>query len=43
MALGKFIGAMKNCLKGEETYKNIDTESDVIRLLLLIKGFAYLY
>ena len=34
---------MKNRLEGEETYEDIDGESDVIRLLLLIKSIAYSY
>ena len=34
---------MKNRLKGEETYKSIDEESDVICLLLLIKSTTYSY
>ena len=35
--------AMKNRLKGEKTYEDIDGDSDVIRLLLLIKSIAYSY
>ena len=34
---------MKNFLEGEETYKDINGESDIIRLLLLINSIAYLY
>ena len=34
---------MKNRLEGEETYEDLDGESDVIRLLLLIKSIAYSY
>ena len=34
---------MKNRLKGEKTYEDIDGESDVIRLLLLIKSITYSY
>ena len=34
---------MKNRLGGEEIYENIDGESDVIRILLLIKSIAYSY
>ena len=41
VVLGQFTEAMKNCLEGEEPYKNIDEESDVICLLLLIKTIAY--
>ena len=33
----------KNRLEGEENYEDIDGESDVIRLLLLIKRIAYSY
>ena len=40
VVLGQFAEAMKNCLKVEETYKNINEESDVICLLLLIKPTA---
>ena len=43
MTLGKCTEAMENCLEGEETYKDIDGESDVIRLLLLINSIAYSY
>ena len=43
MALGQCTEAMKNRLKGEETYKEMDGEYDVIRLLLLIKSIAYSY
>ena len=43
MALGQYTEATKNCLEGEETYKDIDRESDVIRLLLLIKSITYSY
>ena len=32
---------MKNRLKGEKTYEDIDGDSDVIRLLLLINSIAY--
>ena len=38
VSLGKFIEAMKNRLEGEESYKNINKELDVILLLLLIKS-----
>ena len=31
----------KNRLEGEENYEDIDGESDVIRLLLLIKSITY--
>ena len=34
---------MKNRLEGEETYEDINGESDGIRLLLLIKSIAYSY
>ena len=34
---------MNNRLEGEETYKDIDRESDVIRLLLIIKSISYSY
>ena len=37
VAMGQCIEDMKNCLEGEETYKDIDGESNVIRLLLLIR------
>ena len=37
VALGQCTEAMNNCLKGEETYEDIGGESDIIRLLLLIK------
>ena len=43
MVLGQCTEATKNCLKVEETYKEIDGDSDVIRLLLLIKSIAYSY
>ena len=43
VTLRKCTEAMKNYLEGEESYKNIDKESDVIRLLLLIKSIAYPY
>ena len=43
MALGQCTEAIKNCLEGEETYGDIDGESDVIRLLLLINSIAYSY
>ena len=41
LVLGKFTEAMKNCLEGEESYKNIGEESDIICLLLIIKTIAY--
>ena len=41
VVLRQFTEAMKNCLKGEESYKNIDEESDVIYFLLIIKTIAY--
>ena len=34
---------MNNRLEGEETYKDINRDSDVIRILLLIKIIAYSY
>ena len=34
---------MKNRLKGEETYEDIDGDSNVIRLLLLIMSIKYSY
>ena len=40
IALGKCTEAMKNILKGEETYEDIDGEYDVICLLLIIKSIA---
>ena len=40
---GKYTEATENRLKGEETYDDIDGESDVIRLLLLIKSISYSY
>ena len=43
VALGQCTEAMKNRLKGEKTYEDIDGDSDVIRLLLLIKSIAYSY
>ena len=43
MDLGQCTEAMNNRLEGEETYKDIDGESDVIRLLLLIKSISYSY
>ena len=43
VALGQCTEAMKNRLEVEETYKDIDAESELIRLLLLIKSIAYLY
>ena len=43
VALRKCTEAMKNCLEGEETYEDIDGESDIVRLLLLIKSIAYSY
>ena len=43
VTLRKCTEAMKNYLEGEESYKNINKESDVIRLLLLIKIIAYPY
>ena len=41
VVMGQCIEAMKNCLEGEESYKNIDEDSDVICLLLIIKTIAY--
>ena len=41
VALGQCTEAMKNRLGGEETYEDIDGESDVIGILLLIKSIAY--
>ena len=41
--LGQCTEAMKNRLKGEETYEDINGESDIIHLLLLIKSIAYSY
>ena len=43
MALGECTEAINNRLKGEETCKDIDGESDVILLLLLINSIAYPY
>ena len=40
VALGKCTEAMKNRLEGEETYEDIDGDSDVIRILFLIKSIA---
>ena len=34
---------MKNRLEGEETYEEINGDSDVIRILILIKSIAYSY
>ena len=34
---------MENRLEGEETYENTDGESDVIRLLLIVKSIAHSY
>ena len=35
--------AMKNRLEVEETYEDIDGDSDIIRLLLLTKSITYSY
>ena len=43
VALGQCTEATNNQIEGEETYKDIDGESDFIRLLLLIKIIAYSY
>ena len=43
MALGQCTEAMKNCFNGEETFEEINGESGVICLLLLIKSIAYSY
>ena len=43
VALGQCTEATKNRLKGEETYEDIDEESDAIRLLLIIKRITYSY
>ena len=43
MALGQCTKVMKNRLEGEDTYEDIDGDSDVIRLLLMIKIIAYSY
>ena len=43
MDLGQCTEAMNNLLGVEETYEDIDGESEVIRLLLLINSIAYYY
>ena len=43
LELVQYTEVMKNRLEEEETYKDIDGDSDVIRLLLLIKIIAYSY
>ena len=43
VVLGKCTEDMKNRLEGEEIYKYIYGDSEVIRLLLLIKSIAYSY
>ena len=43
MDLGQCTETMKNRLEGEETYEDIDGESNVIRLLLLINIITYSY
>ena len=41
VTLRKCTEAMENYLEGEESYKNIDKESDVIYLLLIIETITY--
>ena len=43
MALKQCTKAIKNRLKVEETYEDIDGEYNVIRILLIIKSIAYSY
>ena len=43
VALGQCTEATNNRLEGEETFEDIDGESDAIRLLLLIKSITYSY
>ena len=43
VALGQCMEAMNNHLEGEETYKDINGESGVVCLLLLINIIAYSY
>ena len=43
MALLQCTEEMKNRLEGEDTYEEIDGESDVIRILLLINSILYSY
>ena len=43
VALGQCTEAMQNRLEGEETFEDINGESDTIRLLLIIKSIAYSY
>ena len=41
VALGQCTEATKNHLKEEETYEDINGESDVIRIVLLINSISY--
>ena len=41
--MGQFTEDTNNRLKGEDTYKDINGESNAIRLLLLINSIAYSY
>ena len=41
VALGQCTEAMKNRLEGEETYEDINGESEAICLLLLVKSISY--
>ena len=43
VALGQFNKEIINHLEVQESYKNIDEESDVIHLLLIIKRIVYSY
>ena len=43
MALGQCTEVIKNRLEGEDTYEDIDGDSGVIRLLLLIMSIKYSY
>ena len=43
VALGQCMEAMKNRLEGKETDEDINVDSGVIRLLILIKSIAYSY
>ena len=40
VALGNFTEEINNRLDGEENYEDIDGESNIIRLLLLINSIA---
>ena len=43
VALEKCTEATRNCLEGKDIYEDIDGDSDVIRILLLIKSITYSY